>query len=402
MIRRPLSAPLAALLCLACADDAATPEHEVEDAAPPDAAQPDPAPSEPACLRFEEGPIEEIHRGPIVLGLAAHATERGLLVAWREAGAAPNGYAMLVGEEPFELAGGHVSEGPRMWPGADGVTVLGFCAGFGGENRAATVHLDAAGSITRPLERREPSDRSCGAAAPEGIFTGQRHLFAWTDNSSGPIQGHEMLVETASAAGESLDWVQLYDEGDLSAPPRWSRNGDNILMVAGVRVDEPRLAIHRYHPLGEQLSSVRMPERWTHVELAPIHGLNRQPGSGDGWVAAMRGEEGGALMKINRAGQPERPQFIMDTQSAFRVEALTAYPGGALLLGADIQKRHVIWLDAAGDVAERSVPEGQADFGHAAATWDGERMHLVWSHPLSEDEQQILMRTLNCAARSSD
>lgn len=95
---------------------------------------------------------------------------------------------------------------------------------------------------------------SCWSAPPDGAWTGARHLVSWTDNSSGPIPGHETLLDITDAAAESLEWRELLPEGDLSSPPRVAAGPQRSVVISGVWTGEVHdFTVHVLDDLGQSV-----------------------------------------------------------------------------------------------------------------------------------------------------
>jgi hypothetical protein len=121
---------------------------------------------------------------------------------------------------------------PSVHRAADaGGHVVTYCGRFDAYDEVTSRVIDATGAELRAETRREP-DSNCGAARPEGVWTGQRYLFAWVDNSS-----NELYVDVADESLWSVGWERIEPDGNLSCPPRLSVGPTGVLMVAGVSND---------------------------------------------------------------------------------------------------------------------------------------------------------------------
>lgn len=123
--------------------------------------------------------------------------------------------------------------GPGCAASADGGATITSCWT---DSRATSRNVDSLGVPVSAPTVRAPGDRSCGAGYPATHWTGARQLFAWIDNSTGPIEGHEVLLDVADAAGASLGARQMHPDGDLvNGSPAFAQAGDRVALSFGVR-----------------------------------------------------------------------------------------------------------------------------------------------------------------------
>lgn len=281
------------------------------------------------------------------IALSPHAvsTSAGILLAFRmgfdgshpipntftrllDDGASPRGEIELLFDR-------NTTQGLRMTAHPRGAAIV-YCGRFGGSDVATSAIVDAAGALLDE-RAREPRGRSCGAWEPDTIWTGSRTIFAWTDNSSGPLPGFEVLLDRGDADGVSLGFEMLEPNGD--GGPRLAVAHGRLVLVVGVR-PEPRrsmLAIHRFDLDGDRAGDpvyVEIPDgaddafRSSHVVA-----------SRDGFVVHSAAAIGGGGRFVTRLGPdgalvegPERLDEGFDYINGFD-DVLGRSGGGAVIAG---------------------------------------------------------------------
>lgn len=134
-----------------------------------------------------------------------------------------------------------VLQEPAVHRAAEGFLVT-FCGRFGANDELASRILTAQGEPLSEEIVRLPGTH-CGAARPEGVWTGQAYLFAWIDNST--MQTWLDVGDPVTTA--SLGAVELTPDGDLSAPPRMAVGPERVLLVVGVRFTGQVIAYELAH-----------------------------------------------------------------------------------------------------------------------------------------------------------
>ncbi len=188
-----------------------------------------------------------------VRDLAVESTSAGMLAVWHlgylGTEPQPNTYSRLLddGGRPIGeilrhdtlLKGGWTTSAPHP----DGMMIT-YCGRVrGGDDVTTRALFDARGV---PIwEVRAQPDRSCGAWRPVSVRTGPRIFTAWTDNSSGPVMGHEHLIDIAGPDGESRDWEEVLPEGD--GKPAFAVGHGRVVHVAAAR-PEPRVSVLYLQP----------------------------------------------------------------------------------------------------------------------------------------------------------
>jgi Putative metal-binding motif len=125
--------------------------------------------------------------------------------------------------------------GPDLIASGEMAAMVSSCWSSTGESRAASVRVDDAGAALGGPIVRAPTNRSCGAGYPVAAWTGSHHLFAWIDNSSGPVPGHEVLFDVADEDGLSLGARELYPDGDLvNGSPSFAAHDTRFALAFGV------------------------------------------------------------------------------------------------------------------------------------------------------------------------
>jgi hypothetical protein len=190
------------------------------------------------------------------IAFAPHAvsTSDGILVAFRigfdGSRPIPNTFTRLLDDDAHPraeialLSDRNTTEGLRMTSHPSGAAMV-YCGRFRSNDVTTSAIVSPAGALIDE-RAREPMGRSCGAWEPDTVWTGARTMFAWTDNSSGPLPGFEVLLDRGDADGVSLGFEMLEPNGD--GGPRLGVGHGRLLLVVGTR-PEPRrsvLAIHRF------------------------------------------------------------------------------------------------------------------------------------------------------------
>lgn len=130
---------------------------------------------------------------------------------------------------------------PAVHRAAEG-SLITFCGRFGSDDELASQILDAQGQPLAEEVVRLPGSH-CGAARPDGVWTGQVYLFSWIDNSS-----MQVLLDVGDPQSTaSLGTTELALEGDLSAPPRMAVGPEGVLLVVGLRFTNEVLAFELAH-----------------------------------------------------------------------------------------------------------------------------------------------------------
>ncbi len=234
-----------------------------------------------------------------------------------------------------------------------------YCGRFDGEDRAATAKLSDGGVFTE-FGLRPPANNFCGAGTPDGIWTGQRHLFAWTDNST-----FDVRLDRADESGKSLSTALLSPKnGDLYSHPRFAMSGDRVLLSYSVLVDQHfLLRVHRLNQLGEQVGGV--------VELTA-------PGGTDWSDAQLASVPGGGFYLVARNMLTQRIDARFDADGVLvsgptlavdglHQHALIGDPAGGYVLVSDVAGPNedvaVSRLDATGAVTASWL--GKSDPGWA-------------------------------------
>lgn len=201
-------------------------------------------PGDDDMLAIWRGPFDGSNPMPNFLG--AHVGYDGQL----RSGVAP------VWERP-------VTQEPAVHRAAEG-WLLSYCGRFGASDEVTSQILDAQGVARSAEVIREPAS-SCGAARPEGVWTGQVYLFTWTDNSSG-----QLYLDVADPQLASVGWVELSSIGSLSSPPRIAVGATGALLVAGVG---DTVRVYELGLDGRELFTTLIPlpnELWTHQRVGQL------------------------------------------------------------------------------------------------------------------------------------
>jgi hypothetical protein len=283
---------------------------------------------------------------------------------------------------------------PAVHRAAEGSLVT-FCGRFGFDDLLASQILDGQGNPLATEIIRNP-DGHCGAARPEGVWTGEAYLFSWIDNSS-----MQVLLDVADSQTNSLGLTELALEGDLSAPPRMAVGPDAVLLVVGVHdeVDEV-LAFSLAHD-GSILDSYSL-------ALPPDHDV--------GSLAVGAHPDGSfSVYLAHRDLGLYHSRIDADGQSpSTRIEGATAHfddllllhrPGGLVLVSAAYEDDFVdrIWIIPTDDTGIPTAIEPlEPDPGVYYEAWPAVTMHdgdawVLYVSAYEDETYDLRLARLGCA-----
>jgi hypothetical protein len=219
--------------------------------------------------------------------------------------------------------------------------VVSYCGRFGSQDELTARVIDAMGV---DLVASSTFGSSCGAARPEGVWTGEAYVFAWVDNVNSDLR---LIGADRTLVGV---WFELLEDyGNLSAPPRMAVGPNDVLMVAGAG-DQVRA-----YPIaldGRWLSSHALPLPDGH-DIGPVAVGARSDGaytifladrSLPGlWVMPFRNEEAGTPSRVE--GANARYSELLLLQRA----------GGLLLVTEANDEDGATWIEIIA-TDERGVP----------------------------------------------
>lgn len=237
---------------------------------------------------------------------------------------------------------------------AEGGFFASYCGRFDFEDRAATAFVGDDSSFSE-FGLRPPSNNFCGAGTPDGLWTGQRYLFSWVDNSS-----FDVRLDIADDSGQSLSSVLLAaEEGDLYSHPRFAKYGDRILVTYSIRRSgQSLLRVHRLDPLGAEMDSP--------IELSP-------PSPSLGWVdAQIAAAPSGGFFLIARSQESLRIEARFDNEGLL-IDGPSLGPGdptSQLVLTADPAGGYVIAGNSSVDGPPAMLSRLDAQ-GTPISTWVG-------------------------------
>lgn len=315
----------------------------------------------------------------------------------------------LVDGTEYELLERPITMGPRASRSVGGSHVLSYCARYGSNDAAASAALTTAFVATEHGER-SPTGRSCGAGEPDAIWTGTHHLFAWTDNSTGPVPGFEMLLDVFDAAGASVGARELYPEGDLSTPPRLSMSGDRAALVAGIR-PEPQRSQLSFRLLDTTGTSLTQPLVFDYPSSTSSWGLLDVATGGDGaflTLVADRFEPGLFRMRVSREGDViEGPTRYADIDWRPEYFDLTARPSGGFVAAGAADKQgefyrgFVMAIADDGSITHLWFTDDAIEeyLGFPSVLAWGRRVFVFYSAPTGERNNELRVREFGCTGQ---
>lgn len=283
---------------------------------------------------------------------------------------------------------------PSVHRAAEGFLVT-FCGRFGHDDLLASQILDAQG---RPLATevvRNP-DGHCGAARPEGVWTGQNYLFSWIDNSS-----MQVLLDVADPQTASLGLIELAPDGDLSAPPRMAVGPESVLLVVGLR-DDQVLAVSIAHD-GTILDSYPLAVPLEHDVGALAVGAH--PDGSFSVYVAHRSDPGLLHVRIDDEGTSVAS--VIEDAAALRVhDPLLVHRAGGLLLVSTAytdETSERIWIIATDDTgapisieALPAAPDAFYEASPAVAVHGGDA-YVLYTSAYEDGTYDIRLARLGCA-----
>jgi hypothetical protein len=268
-----------------------------------------------------------------------------------------------------------------------------FCGRFGYEDELAAQLLDAQGQPLATETLRDPQSH-CGAARPEGVWTGQRYLFAWIDNSS-----MEVLLDVADPTLASLGVTTLAQDGDLSAPPRMAVGPESVLLVVGLR-DDQVLALSLAHD-GTLLDSYPL-------AVPPDHdvgglAVGAHPDGSFSVYLAERSDPGLFHSRIDSEGQS--PPALVEATARFDDPLLVHRPGGLLLVSTAYtdETPERIWIIATDDTGTPTsietlptAPGAYYEAAPAVAVHEGDA-YVLYTSAYESETYDVRLARLGCA-----
>jgi hypothetical protein len=281
------------------------------------------------------------------------------------------------------------------------------CAGRGSENELGTFVVDPDGTPVSELVFRSPT-RSCGAAESFSIWTGERYLTSWTENSSAPTFDQEILFDVSDADGRSeRSEVLLAAGGDLSAQPYFLRAGDRVVMVSG-RSTPPDVS-QQLQTWVFSLSGERLAGPIVHATpdgFQPIDPRLVPTAGGDVRVLVPnRFGDGIVTARITLDGElREAPRFVEDAPLRYAYADMKPIPGGGSVASATV---YGDGLSDAGEVLGfdddarvtfryRHRVEGEGYFAWSSVLPRAGRFYVLYSTNLSEAYFEERLVILGC------
>jgi hypothetical protein len=345
------------------------------------------------------------------------ATSEGVLAFWRVgfngSDPMPNTFARpysaqleAIGD-PVTLMERPVTHGPRAHPLGEGFE-LTMCGRWGYEDRGTSMRVDAMGVPLAAEVRRSPEDRHCGIAGhvPDGAWTGARQLFAWRDNSSGPVPGYELLLDVYGEDGVSLGWTQLQDDGDWYPEPRFVVGPQAAFLVSWAANDQ--VMLHRFDPSGA----------WDEAGAVDL----AVPGPVDSGDIALAADAEGFVLWMGERSEPYRiVRWQLGPTGALLDGPVYVEPEGGYGIYSDFEMERrpggfavaasvgeldwssagvgVLYLDGAGEYLEEVVvptPPGSY-LGRPQLAQRGDSSYLLYSIVHEDDTSDLAIAEIACS-----
>lgn len=227
-----------------------------------------------------------------------------------------------------------VTTEPAVHRGEGDGFLVTYCGRFDAEDRAASQVIDAAGAVLVGEEERDRNG-SCGAARPEGVWTGQVYLFAWVDNSSG-----ELVTDVADPALVSkLDWPETIASGDLSSPPRMAVGAFAVLLVAGEDDGDVRAYEFSLDGRYTQSQPISLPSGTARGPVAV--GVDDE-GS---FTILLAGGDGGLWVTRRVGDDIDAPVLMEGADARYSDLLLVQRPGGLLVVAEANDEEGNTWIE---------------------------------------------------------
>lgn len=255
---------------------------------------------------------------------------------------------------PSVLTERNMPNGPRMAPMNEDWLIT-YCGRFGTEDRAASGVVSSDGAFTEHGQR-EPIGNHCGAGEPDVLWTGERMLVGWVDNSTQAVH-----LDRAGADGVSVESTMVDSKGDYYSLPRFATNGDRTLMVYAIwRGTETRLRVRVLDREGHDAEEplVLEPPNAGRTFYDTQVAVDSQGGflllGGDPWELGMYRARFDATGKLTSG-----PELVEDVElGSSPTFVLTEHPSGGFVLAGtgsngDQYYGFVFTLDERGEVTSR-------------------------------------------------
>ncbi len=129
--------------------------------------------------------------------------------------------------------------------------VLTYCSHFNSDFRVTSRIIAGDGSVLAPEQERAGSSH-CISTRPQGVWTGERYLFLWTDE----LNGRLVMDIGEPTQAQSTEWIELSPDGNDRSPPRAAVGPGVVAVVAGIRSDQ--LQVFRFAPDGTAIDSASL------------------------------------------------------------------------------------------------------------------------------------------------
>jgi hypothetical protein len=279
---------------------------------------------------------------------------------------------------------------------APGGALLTYCGRDGTGDLAMSRIVDASGQTIVDEVVRTQLGQSCGAVAPDGVWTGSHHLFAWTDNSGFEF---EVTLDVADASLNSQHATLLAFDGELTVPPRFAVGAQTVTMIVGLAGDA--FAIWRLDLAGEPL--MEPAELFSSADLRdPV--IAAAP-DGSAWIWLSDGDaEGIVRIVVDPTGAVTEAFVPVEVPPARYSELrLEPWPGGAIVVGnAYAPPDEIIaWFavdDRGSPIASELVDDGLPSLYEARGVpaTDGDQAWVLYRAGFEDDSSELRLFHLGC------
>jgi hypothetical protein len=277
--------------------------------------------------------------------------------------------------------------------------VVTYCGREGASDETMSRILDITGATIGEELVRAPPGFSCGASAPDGIWTGAAYIFAWTDNAG---SDYEVLLDLADADAHTTSSSILVPNGDISSPPRLAVGPSDVVMAAGI--GNTQLGIWRIDRGGTTVSDPIVLDAPDEFSIGEVAVGVAADGSAWAWVVnhndvgirrVVVDAQGNLIVAFEELAIPEGGYDRLHAE---------AWPGGAVIT-ADVatgSAEVTAWfaVDDHGElVAFEVVDDGlPAVFeAHTALAVRGAQAWVLYTAHQDDDNDDVRLYRLGCA-----
>ena len=308
--------------------------------------------------------------------------------------------------DPHIIEGLDPDEGPTLTRSRDDLWLLTVCTRVGFESRQGTLLMHPDGTAASELILAEPT-RSCGANEGGSVWTGERHLTSWVENSSAPTFDEETLLSVTDASAQSpVGRVLSPDGGDLSAPPQLVWTGERALLGQGI-VEPPSfefaLAFYAFDALGTTVEGPNFVRADPDFRPENPRLIPDPTGSGALLVSPNRNGDGLWLAQVSSAAELTEELHPLEVTPGRYSHPAALRAGNEVLVAAQVSSDEphtgeVVTLSAQGEVLStyRHRRDDESYFGWPSLAQHDGRTYVLYATAQGDDRFDVRLLILGC------